>query len=277
MTLLTTTGAPILAPEIVGPLVLQPVQAKSIGMRVSQVVQTTSHVFRIPQLVSDGEGAAWTPEGQEIAPGTPDLNSIDVVPAKLAALTICSRELVQDASKEATSVVGQALSNDISAKLDSAFFGSAVQYGPSGIASVVGAHPVTSAFDDLDGFAEAQSLIETAGANVTAFITSPAVALKLATLKKQDNNIEPLLSNDPSSPTKRSVYGVPLFVSPYVEADTAWAVDGSRIFVVLHGSVELAVDQSAYFSSDRIGIRCTLRAGLGFAHPASIARIAGGS
>ena len=112
-----------------------------------------------------------------IGPPLPDTEirarDLDVkVPAKLAALTIITRELAQDASKEATSVVGQALSNDISAKLDSAFFGSAVQYGPSGIGSVAGVHPVTSAFEDLDGFAEAQSLIETAGANVTAFITS---------------------------------------------------------------------------------------------------------
>ena len=273
MTLLTSTAAGVLSPEQVGTLIVQPVSRESIALQVATTAQTSSNSFRIPQVTADGV-AAWVVEGSEITPSDATIAEIDCVPKKLAALSIIRRELATDSSPAAQQVVGESLARDIARKLDSAFFGTTATNGPSGIGSVAGVNGVTSDFSDTDGFDEAISEIQTAGATATAFVTNPATALALAQLKKlPTNSNEPLLAADAASPTKRSVAGVPLWVSPAVAADTVWALDKSRSFVVLHGAVTLAVDESAYFSSDRIGIRVTLRAAFGFAHPASIAKI----
>ena len=273
MSLLTTTAAGILSPEQVGALIVQPVSRESIALQVATTAQTSANSFRIPLVTADGT-AAWTPEGTEITPTDATVSEIDCVPKKLAALSIISRELATDSSPAAQQVVGESLARDIARKLDAAFFGTTVTNGPSGIGSVAGVNTATSDFTDVDGFLEAISEIETAGATTTAFVIAPATALALAQLKKlSTGSNEPLLAADAASPTKRSVAGVPLWASPAVAANTVWALDRSRTFVVLHGAVTLAVDESAYFSSDRIGIRVTLRAAFGFAHPASIAKI----
>ena len=268
MSLLTTTAAGILSPETVGQLVVQPVQRESIALQVATAVQTSSTSFRIPLVTQDGV-AAWTPEGTEITPTDASISELDCVPKKLAALSIISRELATDSSPAAQQVVGESLARDIARKLDVAFFANTTPNGPSGIASVAGVNAVTSDYSDTDGFSEAISEIETAGASATAFVTNPATALALAQLKKlSTGSNEPLLAADAASPSKRSVSGVPLWVSPAVAADVVWALDKSRSFVVLHGAVDLRVDESAYFSSDRIGIRVTLRAAFGFRAPA---------
>ena len=49
MALSTTNAAGVLLPEAVGPLVVEPLKDQSVAMRVSRVVTTGSHDFRIPQ------------------------------------------------------------------------------------------------------------------------------------------------------------------------------------------------------------------------------------
>ncbi|MET0997054.1 MAG: hypothetical protein ABWY20_24640 [Mycobacterium sp.] len=63
---------------------------------------------------------------------------------------------------------------------------------------------------------------------------------------------------------------MPLYVTPAVAATLVWGIDMSRVFVVMRQDVDLVVDQSAYFSSDRLGIRATLRVSFGFPHEESV-------
>ena len=53
-----------------------------------------------------------------------------------------------------------------------------------------------------------------------------------------------------------------------------WALDQSRVFVVLRQDAELVVDASRYFESDRLGIRATMRIGFGFPHEQAVVKIA---
>ena len=58
-----------------------------------------------------------------------------------------------------------------------------------------------------------------------------------------------------------------------------WLVPKSKAFVVIRQQAEVIADGSAFFSSDRTGIRCVLRVGIGFPHPEAVAKavIDGGS
>jgi HK97 family phage major capsid protein len=255
MTLLTTgDGASILRPEEVEALIVQPLMRDSIATTVSTVIQTNSHSVRFPVVQTDPT-TAWTQEGQEIAVSDVAVDEINCVPSALKGLTIVSAELADDSDPAALDVVGQGLVRDLQKRLDSAFFGDTTTHGPAGLESLTGVQLVDagSVFDNLDPFAEAISLAEQVGATLTAFVGNPADLLTLATIKVADTWEQPLLGVDPSSPTKRSAQGVPLYWSPAVPAGRIWGIPKAKVFAVLRLPVSVVTDRSAYFSSDRLG------------------------
>lgn len=56
----------------------------------------------------------------------------------------------------------------------------------------------------------------------------------------------PLPGADPTAPTSRTIAGVPLYVSRFVAANTLWAVDGSRVWVVLREDATVESDRSVF-------------------------------
>jgi HK97 family phage major capsid protein len=130
-----------------------------------------------------------------------------------------------------------------------------------------------SAFGNLDFAAQAISKAETVGATVTAFVTSPATALALATIKTATGSNEPVLGSDATSATSRRILGVPLFVSQYVPANTLYALDMSRVWMVVRDDAEVTADRSVFFTSDRVAVRATMRVGFAFPHPQSVVKV----
>jgi len=274
MALTTGSANQSFLPQQAGDLIVRPALAASIAAQVSTVVHVESHDFRIP-IVSADPTAAWVAEGAEITPSDPTLTELVVTPFKLAGLTIVSRELAEDSSPQAAKVVGDGLARDIARKLDSAYFGNTVANGPSGLLSLTTSTAVeaASSFTTVDAFASALFTAEGVGANVDSFVTSPAEALALATLKEQSGSTKPLLGSDPSVPGRRTVYGRPLLVSSAVGVKTAWAIPKDRVFLVIRSDARIEVDRSAFFTSDRVAIKATMRVGLAFPHPLAIVKV----
>jgi HK97 family phage major capsid protein len=281
MSLLTTTGSGILTPEKVQELVVEPLTRQSVAMQASSVISTSSKTTRFPIVVSDPT-TGWTAEGQEIAISDPDIDELEVTPHKLAGLTVVSSEMVSDSDPAALAIVGDGLVRDLQVKLDAAFFGTSVTNGPSGLGALAGIQGVLvddPEFTNLDPFAEALSKAETVGATITSFVAHPAQLLKLSQIKIGDAYNQPLLGTDASSPTKRSVQGVPVYWSPAVDEDVVWAVPKMKSYVVVREDTSVVTDASAFFSSDRVGVRATMRVGFAWPHAAAIVKIAldGGS
>lgn len=277
MALLSSGAAGILRPEEIGELVVQPVQRQSVAMQVSTVVPTMSASFRIPIITTDSS-AAWTPEGEEITPTNPGVDELDIVPKKLAALTIISNELANDSSPEAQQVVGDSIARDIARKVDAAYFTNTTLNGPDGIASVAGAQLVDGggAYTNTDPFAEALSKAEVVGANITAWVAHPDTVLTLSKLKIGTGYNLPLFGPDVSVPTGRSILGRPLYWAPTVAEGVVWGIPQDRTYVILRNDVDLVVDQSAYFSKDSVGIRATMRIGFGWPHEQAVVKVAAG-
>lgn len=281
MTMLTSvgSGSSILSPEMVMQLVVQPLLDTAVATQVTTIVQTQSHDARFPIVVADPT-TAFTAEGEEITPSESDLDEIVVTPSKCAGLTIISNELVADSDPSALEVVGSGLVRDLQTRIDASFFGNTTANGPDGLLSLLNVQDVDagSAITNLDPFAEAITKCENVGGTVTAFCANPAVVLDLLQLKIQADNIQPLLGVDASSPTKRSVFGVPLFSSPAIGTDVVWAIPKVKCFSVIRLPATVVTDSSAYFSSDRTGVRSTVRIGYGFPHQEAIVKIGiGGS
>ncbi|MGV0849462.1 phage major capsid protein [Mycolicibacterium phlei] len=282
MPLLTTNGAAILAPQDVQDLVVQPLIRASVATQVSTVVETASHSTRFPIVVTDAQNN-WVAEGQEIPVTDPDLDELVVTPAGLKSLVVVSNELLADSDPSALQVVGEGLVRDLRTKLDAAYFGDSVANGPDGIESLTGVQETTLSFDgSLDVFAEAVSLAENVGVLATnvvdglpnmALVGSPADVLAVATSKVTADSNQPLLGPDATRATGRSVLGVPLYSSPAVTAGAMWLIPRDKCFVVIRQDAEVIADSSFAFSSDRTGIRCVLRVGIGFPHQQAVVRV----
>ncbi|WP_252189709.1 MULTISPECIES: phage major capsid protein [unclassified Rhodococcus (in: high G+C Gram-positive bacteria)] len=274
MAMNTSSSGAVLTPAQVDELLIRPVLAESVAAQVAKVIHTNASALRLPVVAADPT-AAWTAEGAEIAVSDATLEEVNVAFHALKGLTVVSNELIEDSSPEASQLVGEGLARDVAKRLDAAYFGVSAANTPNGIGSVSGVQSVTFAgpWANLDPFHEALSLAETVGATVSAFVTSPAVALALAKIKTGTGSNTPLLGQDPTSPTKRTIAGVPLFVSSAVAANIVWAIPFQRTVIGLRKDVDVATDTSAFFTSDRTAVRAVLRAGFGFAHAAAIVKV----
>ncbi len=270
----STTGARAILPDEHGPLVVQPALKASVAAQVSTIAMTGANRYRIPIVATD-PSAAWVAEGAEITPSDPVLEELVVQPPKVAGLTVVSREMADDSDPAAAQVVGLGLARDIARRMDEAFFGSLAAPAPSGLGALSGVQSYVNAgaFGNLDFAAQAISKAENVGATVTAFVTSPVVALSLATIKQATGSNQPVLGIDATSATSRVILGVPLYVSQYVAANTLWALDRSRVWVVVREDAKVEADRSVFFTSDRVAVKATMRVGYGFVHPQSVVKV----
>ena len=69
------------------------------------------------------------------------------------------------------------------------------------------------------------------------------------------------------------VLGVSLRVSPAVAAGTVSGIPAERVVDVLRDDVRLESSSDAYFSTDRVGVKATMRVGFAFPHPAAVVKI----
>lgn len=265
-----------ITPDQIESLIVQPVAAASVAMQVATVINTNATDTRIPRVMAD-PSASWVAENAEIGASDPTIDDIVISPAKLAGLTVLSNESVADSNPAAASIVGDGLTRDIAKKIDIAFFGAkdADPVRPQGLEDLTGFNAINpgTAWADLDPFAEAIADAEGLGLQVNSFVANPADALILAQLKESGTSNRPLLGADPTSATRRLLQGVPLLVSPAVTPGTVWGLPKLRAVVVRRNDVQLEVDRSAYFTSDRTAVRAIMRVGFGFPHAAAIQKI----
>ncbi|SDY96702.1 phage major capsid protein, HK97 family [Modestobacter sp. DSM 44400] len=86
----TTAGVGGILPEQYGALIVEPVQAASVAIQVSEFVPTDNVTFHVP-LMTEDVSASWVAEGAEIPQDDPVFAEDEVTPKKLAALTVISR------------------------------------------------------------------------------------------------------------------------------------------------------------------------------------------
>lgn len=270
----TATASALLRPEQVEALLVLPALSASVAATVSNVVRTGSTEHRLPVITED-PSAKWTVEGAEIAPSDLVVDEVVVTPRKLAALSIISRELADDSSPAAATAVGLGMARDIARQIDAAYFGDLAAPAPKGLGALVGFSAIDAgaSFADLDSFHAGISAAEQVGAAITSWACSPATALVLAQLKTGAGSNASLMQPDPTAPGRRVVAGIGLQVSPAIADGLIWGIPADRSVMVVRQAARIDVDSSAYFSSDRVGIRGTMRVSFGYPHPAALVKI----
>ena len=124
---------------------------------------------------------------------------------------------------------------------------------------------------NLDPFIAARFRAQTVGAELTSWVMSPATAETLRKLKVQTGSNQTLLQfvND-----GLVVAGLPVFVSPHVDAATvAWGIPKERVVTVLRKGTEVVRSKDAGFYNDAVDIRAIARFGFAFLQPAAVVRL----
>lgn len=268
---------PILTPEQVADLLIDPVMHTSAAGQVATVVNAApgASAFRLPVMKAD-PSADWVAEGEEIPVSDGDVTEVVTSFFKIAGLTPVTNELANDSSPAASEMIGSGLVRDISRKLDAAFFGNlTAAAAPKGLGSLTGItnvqtpDPVTN----VDPFITALSAGEQANAPLTHFAANPADVLTLAQIKKATGSNEPLLGSDPTKPGSRVIQGVPLVSSPAVAQGTIWGLHKPQVIIVVREDADVESDGSAFFTSDRTVVRARMRVGFLFPHQPGVVKL----
>ncbi|SPM43345.1 major capsid protein [Mycobacterium numidiamassiliense] len=288
-----SSGAGILSAEEVGILVVQPLRLRSVGLRVSTVVETMRPTYRFPIVESDAT-AALVQEGSEITESEADLGQISVTPVGIKALTTVSNELIADAAENAAAaaVIADGLVRSFARKYDKCFFGAVSNFDGTSAPAMSGLENVAyqavnvgAPYSNLDPFAKAISLIESVGSVCTSFAASFSTCLSLMELKKFGATTdvvsnEPLLAQgegDVSQPVSRNIFGVPLYSAPEgtIEDGVVWALASDKTFTVMRMDISIVANPFSAFSSDSTQIRGVMRLAPGFPHAAAVVKITG--
>ncbi|MEU9026409.1 phage major capsid protein [Streptomyces sp. NPDC048383] len=270
----TDAGTRSILPPEYGELVTKPVEALSVAYLTGDKVTTSANKYIVPILASDVTAGAVA-EGAEITPSDADFDELEIIPAKFAALTIVSRELADDSNPSAADQIGKSIARQIANRVDNALFNSLGGVNPDGFADLTGISTVSApaAYVNLDPFEEAVSKSEAAGGRITHWVTGAATALEIAKLKDTSGSNRGLLNPDLAVEGRRTILGRPVVISPYVPADVVYGISKDDFLVVTREDTRLDVDHSAYFSSDRVGVRGTMRVAFAMPVPAAHVRI----
>lgn len=272
MTNTTTNTAQAWTPEDILTLVVQPLERESVAARLG-LFQTgmKGDALRVP-LVTEDPSAQWVNEGEEIPLSQATLGEAEAPYKKLAGLSVVTSELAEDSHPGAVEEIGKGLVRDIARKLDAAMFSDAGEKAPKGLAVLDGVTQVAApkTWGNLDVFKQAKLRAAELGTSVAAFVLSTADAATLLVLKETSTSNRDLIESDGTSFT---IGGTPVIPSEHVAAGTAWALPADRVIVAVREDASVDVDGSAFFTSDRVAIRATMRVAFAFTHPKAVTKI----
>ncbi|WP_045821993.1 phage major capsid protein [Williamsia herbipolensis] len=270
---LTTNNSKPLAPSEISDLIVAPTFEKATASQAATVMEFATPDLRVP-IIEDGS-SAFVSEGSEIAISEPTFTEAVIVPKKVAQLVPVTNELLADAAGDIKTLIGESMTRSLARRIDAQFW--AATTGPLGfkaIGSVADVLTATSNLSNLDVWIEAIADLAAHGHTATAAVVSPDVFKALATLKTSAGSNVTLLQASPTEAAQLRVAGLPVILTDALPANTAYVTDASKVLIGVRTSdVQIDVDQSVFFSSDRAAIRATLRVGVAYPAPTAIVRI----
>lgn len=242
--------------------------------------------------------------GTAITASDPTISTIVATPAKFAALTSVSNEILFDANPAVFQSVSTSLVKSIATAFDlAAFTGSGSAPAITGLQNVSSIGTASmgtngASLTNLDPFAEAIGAVVAAGGKPSAIVVGARTYLAMLKLKSLTSGANmPLLlagggQDGAGAALPPSIYGVPLFVSGNLPANetqgtattaqSAYVYDASQVHAIFRRTrgnttslVSLERDSSALFGSDVTQLRGILRATIAVPYAGAVCRIKG--
>lgn len=283
MTVFRADAAPILRPEDVWALLVEPALEIAIASDVTRTVRMSSPSIRVPRVTSDPE-AAWVAEGAEIPHGQPQWDDVDLYAEKLALLSSITNEAARDSSPAAQDEIGRSLGRALARKLDTTLVSGGHVVDGATVREIVGLAQVAAtdlpggtlgggtAFEPSD-WLNAQAVAESRGVRITSWVMNPSTKVDVLVSSLQITDASQLVGVEPSNSGRAGILGSSIITHPAVPLGTVYGVPSERVILGIRDEAEIDFDGSVYFSSWRTAVRAVMRAAFGWTDPAAVVRI----
>lgn len=222
-------------------------------------------VVRVPYVENDPT-VGFVKEGEEIPTANPKLNEVLIQTKKLAIISEQSREA--SSYEESALAISTSLQRAITMKADHAFLNSAAD--PTGLWNMAGVIDAGTVTDSFDPFTDAIMGIEANMGKATAIVIDPASWGALSKLKYTSGVLQ---LGSPAEQASRMLFGLPVYVTPSMEAGHALVVSREDLIAAV-GQIGLNISTEAAFRADSIVYRAIWRIGWNVVHPDRMAKVA---
>ncbi|MFE7519788.1 phage major capsid protein [Streptomyces halstedii] len=239
-------------------------------------VATNASEWKTPVVTSDFT-PAFVGELADLPTGGFAAGLLTVKPMKIATSEMLSSEFVNDSDGVSLNAISKSMLRTLALGFDKqALTGTAGADAFAGIGNTAGIQTfaLTAEPTDLAPFAEAFGMLEDVSATPGIVVMNPARWAQLLGLK--DTTGRQLLSAGAGSGTdgvSRSILGVSVKVSPYVDANTILVYDASEIYAVIRQDARFETSTDAGFFKDGIGARAIMRAAIAVPNAAAVVKM----
>ncbi|WP_336819498.1 phage major capsid protein [Gordonia sp. MMO-8] len=223
--------------------------------------------------VDDADSAAFVAEGAEITEDDPDLDQVQVFTRKIARLVKLSRE--QFGQDGTAANISASVKNDLIRKMDRALLSQVAPTAPA-VAPVAGLVNTTGLVNggeittDLDPLIDLLVQLQANDAAPRVIVVDPLAFGALAKLRKGEGSNEGLLTGANDALTF-PLLGTQVSVSSAMPASAGVVIDPAAI-ISAYSQVEIATSDQAYFTSDSVAVRATVRVGHKVVRPARLGK-----
>lgn len=254
-----------LAPQSFVAELIRGLNERSVMRGLARTITIGAASMRMPKLVNS-VSADWTAEAAAIAESQPAFDQVEFVPAKLAAMTLVSNELLSDSAVAIESLLAGLFAEKFAEVEDAAFFKGDGNSKPTGLLTDAGIVRVVTAAGNAITADEIIGLYDTLPpvyrANAT-WIMNPATMGYLRKLK--DAQGQYLLVAGLAAAAPSTLLGRPVVLSSNVDAialdkDVIIFGDLARTyFIVDRQGVEVQRSVDRYFEQDLTAFRAIKR------------------
>lgn len=250
------------------------------------VLNTTSgETIKVPTETGRPTGTA-TAEAGTFGASDPTFSEISLGAFKYGTLVVASREIVTDAGFDLEAFLGRQLGVSLGTAVNSALAVGTGTVQPNGI--VNGAGSATTGGTGVSGVPTADNLIDLVHAVDTLYASRPTAAFQMArsTLgavrKLKDTAGYYLFQPAASVGTPDTLYGYSLIENPYVAATGTNAKsvifgDMSQFWVRQVNGIEVVRSDEAYFTTDQIAWRASIRIDSALGNSSAVKYFKGGT
>ena len=243
------------------------------------------NTLKIPTETARPTGTA-TAEGATFNPSDPNYSELSLSAFKFGTLVVASNELLADSGIDLESFLAKQIGVALGTAVNNVLANGTGTVQPSGV--VVGAGSGVTGGTGVVGVPTADNLIDLVHSVDSLYASRPSAAFQArratigAIRKLKDSAGYYLFQPSSSIGTPDTLYGYALVENPYIPATATNAKSvlfGAMDYFYVRqvGGIEVVRSDEAYFTSDQVAWRATVRIDSGLGNSAAIKYFAGGT
>lgn len=238
---------------------------------IGGVIEGDAPAMRVAYVTDDA--ASFTAEGGTINESDPGLDEVLVHTAKITQLVRLSQEQYRQAGT--ANELSQSVQRAIVKKANQAFLTQVAPTPPAnapstGLINVTGIEDGGAVADNLDALVDLVADLESNGGTPSGIILDPLAWASLRKFKTATGSEVGILGAG-TADAQKMLLDLPVTVTNALSSNSGLVIDKTAIASAV-GPVQVATDESIYFTSDGVALRATWRIGWNIVRPNRIGK-----